>query len=86
LGPEPEEEVFTHPPFLCIEILSPEDRASRVEHKIADYLAFGVPNIWVIDPWNRRAFVYTQNGMREVREGLETENPKIGIPLAEVFD
>lgn len=86
LGEVPDEAVFTTPPFLCIEILSPEDRASRMEHRIADYLAFGVANIWVIDPWNRRAFVYTQHGMREAHEVLETENPKISIPLAEVFD
>jgi hypothetical protein len=39
---EPDEEVFTQPPFLCIEVLSPEDRASRIERKIADYLKFGV--------------------------------------------
>jgi Uma2 family endonuclease len=85
LGKEPEEEVLTRPPFLCIEILSPEDRASRVLHKLADYLAFGVPNIWVIDPWNRRAFVYTQSGMREVQDVLETEHPRISIPLLEIF-
>jgi Uma2 family endonuclease len=85
VGPEPDEEIFTTTPYLCIEILSPEDRASRVQHKLADYLAFGVPNIWVIDPWNRLAFVYTKTGMREVHEVLETENPKISIPLLEIF-
>jgi Uma2 family endonuclease len=35
--------VLREPPFLCIEILSPEDRASRGEEKIDDYLQFGVP-------------------------------------------
>jgi Uma2 family endonuclease len=86
VGEEPDEEIFTQPPFLCIEILSPEDRASRMQPKIMDYFAFGVSYIWVVDPWNRRAFVYTQHGMREAHEVLETENPKISIPLAEVFD
>jgi Uma2 family endonuclease len=33
------------PPFLCIEVLSPEDRASRIETKIDDYLSFGVGHI-----------------------------------------
>jgi Uma2 family endonuclease len=59
MGQEPDEEIFTTPPFLCIEILSPEDRASRIQHKLADYLAFRVPNIWVIDP-GTAARLYTR--------------------------
>jgi Uma2 family endonuclease len=31
--------ILREPPFLCIEILSPEDRASRIENKIDEYLA-----------------------------------------------
>jgi Uma2 family endonuclease len=86
LGDEPAEDIFTTPPFLCIEILSPEDRAFRVQQRLADYLAFGVPNIWIIDPWNRLAFVYTKTGMREVHDALETGNLKIRMPLTEIFD
>ena len=48
------------PPALCVEILSPEDRLSRVAKVVADYLAFGVPMIWIIDPYDRAAFVVTQ--------------------------
>jgi Uma2 family endonuclease len=29
-GPEPDDEIFTRPPFICVEILSPEDRMSRI--------------------------------------------------------
>jgi Uma2 family endonuclease len=32
------EKIFTAPPFLCIEILSPEDRKSRVWEWIHDFL------------------------------------------------
>src|ERR1700690_2975335 len=39
----PSEQILTKPPFICIEILSPEDRMSRVEERIDDYLAMGVP-------------------------------------------
>jgi Uma2 family endonuclease len=44
------EKIFTTPPFLCVEILSPEDRMSRVWERIHDYFKMGVPNVWVIDP------------------------------------
>jgi Uma2 family endonuclease len=83
---EPDEEVFTEPPFLCIEVLSPDDRASRIERKIADYLKFGVRYIWVIDPRTREAFIHTATGMRAVEDGvLRTSDPDIAVPLAEIL-
>ncbi len=54
------DEVNQTPPLLCIEILSPDDRFSRLSKVLADYLAFGVPMIWIIDPYDREAFVVTQ--------------------------
>lgn len=43
LAPEaPVEAVVTTPPFLCIEILSPEDRMGRVMDRVHDYAAMGV--------------------------------------------
>jgi len=86
VGPEPEEQIFTRPPFLCIEILSPEDRMSRMQEKIGDYLGFGVHYVWLVDPQTRRAYVYTSDGMTEVKDGvLRTREPEITVPLAEVF-
>jgi Uma2 family endonuclease len=38
------------PPLLAVEVLSPEDRASRLVRKITDYLGNGVRLVWVIDP------------------------------------
>ena len=41
---EPDEQVLTKPPFLCVEILiSGEDRAPRILRKVNDYLRIGVP-------------------------------------------
>jgi Uma2 family endonuclease len=86
LGPEPDEQIFTAPPFLCIEILSPEDRQSRMQERIDDYLRFGVRYVWLIDPYQRRAWIYTQDEIREVRDGLlRTANPEWIVPLAEVL-
>ena len=86
VGPEPDEQIFTTPPFLCVEILSPEDRMSRMQQRIDDYFAFGVKYVWVVDPQTHRAWIYQAEGMREVRDGvLRTANPDIEIPLADLF-
>jgi len=82
----PGEQIFTTPPFLCIEILSPLDQMGRVLAKISDYLNFGVPYVWVIDPRKRKATVYTATDSYTPEDGiLRTENPEIALPLADLF-
>jgi Uma2 family endonuclease len=86
LGGDPEEEVFTSAPFLCVEVLSPDDRMSRMEVKIGDYLSAGVRYVWVIDPYSRKAWTYTSEGASEVEDGvLRTKNPDIEMPLSEIL-
>src|SRR3954452_12251839 len=86
VGTEPDEQIFTQPPFLCIEILSPEDRMSRMQDRIHDYLTFGVRYVWVIDPQTRRAWIYTSDSIHEVRDGiLRTQSPDIEVPLVRLF-
>jgi Uma2 family endonuclease len=84
---EPGEQILTKPPFLCIEVLSPEDRMSRVRQRIADYFEMGVPYVWVLDPETKQAYTATPaEGLREVKTGvLKTENPELEIPLSELF-
>ncbi len=77
--------LLTEPPFLCIEILSPEDRANRLEDKIDDYLQFGVAYVWIIDPRKRRAWEYTREARREAVSFLSTRDPEIKLPLADLF-
>lgn len=85
-GPEPEDQVFRTPPLICIEILSKDDRQDRMQEKIDDFLNFGVRYVWVINPRNRRAWVYTPDGSREVKDGvLRTTNPAIELKLSELF-
>lgn len=84
---EPTEQIFTKPPFLCIEVLSPEDRMKRMRERVDDYLAMGVPYVWVLDPSARCAYAVTPaEGWREAKDGvLRTENPALKVPLAEIF-
>jgi len=85
---DPKQRVPTTPPFLCIEILSPDDRMSRIEVRINDYLSMGVPWVWILDPETRQVYVATSlDGLREVKSGvLRTESPVIELPLAEVLE
>lgn len=85
-GARPKEQIFTQPPLVVIEILSPEDRFGRMQEKIADYLGFGVRHVWLIDPKTRRAWVHTSEGMREAKDGiLRLEEPRVELALAEIF-
>lgn len=77
-------QIFREPPFICIEILSPEDRVSRTNERIADYLRFGVPYVWLIDPQTRKVWRCTVGAMVEVPE-LRTEDPTLVVPLEELF-
>ncbi len=52
----PREQVITHPPLAVVEVLSPEDRFSRYQERLADYRAMGVRAIWVIDPASRKGY------------------------------
>jgi Uma2 family endonuclease len=81
------EQIFHKPPHICIEVLSPEDSLMDMQERIDDYLAFGVPNIWVINPASRRAWIYTAAGSSEAKDGiLRATDPEVVLPLAEVFE
>ena len=82
----PRERIITHPPLIVIEILSPEDRLSRFQERIDDYLAFGVENIWIFDPETRRAWTADPEGLHLVQTGeLTVPGTPIRVVLSEVF-
>src|SRR5262249_1734161 len=84
LNKEPEEQVPRTPPFLAVEILSPEDSASGLLEKLEDYRKFGVPFVWLIDP--RRRWGVTHSLTAPVRDGLYTSNPDFHLPLEQLFE
>lgn len=84
--PIPDEEVFTHPPYLCIEIMSPDDTMANLQDRLDDYLAFGVPNIWVIDPWKFRGWTITPAGWSTAPDQImRTPDNSLALPLAAVL-
>ena len=85
-GAKPSGRVITMPPEVAIEVLSPEDRAASVQERIDDYLAFGVPCVWVINPESRRAWIHTSDGSREAKDGvLRNLAGDLTVTLASVF-
>lgn len=78
--------IITSPPEVAVEVLSPEDRAADVQDKIDDYLQFGIPVVWLIDPERQRAWMHTKESSREVRDRI-LRNPAgdIEVPLSAVF-
>jgi Uma2 family endonuclease len=82
----PREQIITHPPLIVIEILSPEDRLSRFQDRIEDYLAFGVEHIWIVDPQRRAAYTATASGLLPVRTNeLSVPETAIRVVLSELF-
>jgi Uma2 family endonuclease len=81
-GSSPGTQIFRSPPFICIEILSREDSLEEMQERIDDYLAFGVPHVWVINPRKLRAFEYTLDGMREAKDGvLRAADSDVVVPF-----
>jgi Uma2 family endonuclease len=72
--------------LICIEILSKDDTLRSMQDRIDDYLSFGVPNIWMLDPVTRRAWVCSRGVLREPDgRTLEVPSSPIRIPLDELF-
>ena len=84
---EPDGQIFRQPPFICIEILSKDDRMTEMRQRINDYLTMGVRYVWVIDPTDKQVYVATPTaGLCEFKgDILRTENPALELPLAENF-
>ena len=75
--PYQRESVFTQPPHLVIEILSPDDEPADMLEKIADYLKFGVPHVWIPDPYRHRLQVADRDGLHD-RSDLIVETELAG--------
>jgi Uma2 family endonuclease len=80
----PIEQVFTQPQLIAIEVLSPEDHLARTQEKIDDYIAFHVPNIWIVDPKKRIGWD-CGNGNWIRRERFEVSGSPIYLSLDELF-
>ena len=74
----------TQTPLVCIEILSPDDRASDLQEKIDDYVARGVKAVWIVDPRRRTMSTADAGGTHRVRE-FSLEGTAVRITEEELF-
>lgn len=59
LEPEPDpEKYWPGAPDLAVEVLSPSDRPSMVNKRIAIFFAQGVKQLWIVNPKKRTVAVY----------------------------
>jgi Uma2 family endonuclease len=85
-GGKPSGRVIIEPAPLVIEILSPEDRASRMEAKIDDYLRLGIGNVWVVDPQTGHGHIYTAERRIVVDDGrFRIADPLIEMEFSELL-
>lgn len=56
--PEPFQVVPTSPPLMVAEVVSRTDSQVELIQKYREYAAWGVPHIWIVNPWVRRLAVW----------------------------
>jgi Uma2 family endonuclease len=85
-GSRPSGRIITTPPEVAVEVMSPDDRAADFQERIDDYIAFGIACVWVINPETRRAWMHTNEGSREAKDGV-LRNPAgdLAVPLSAIF-
>ncbi|HTR39228.1 MAG TPA: Uma2 family endonuclease [Bryobacteraceae bacterium] len=62
-GARPEGRYATTPAFIVIEIVSPDDRYNDLIPRLEDYRRWGVPHVWLVDPFLKRLYEYTDAGL-----------------------
>jgi Uma2 family endonuclease len=80
----PPEPVFTAPQLIAVEILSPEDRQSKMQERIEDYRRFAIPHIWIIDPVRRIGWGCS-NGNWIQTEKFEVAGSPIHLEMANLL-
>lgn len=80
------ERILKKPALLFVEILSPEDRLSKVRERVDDYLNLGTEHVWIVDPELRKGYVCSRRGFQEPESGvLEVPGTPIRVVLSELF-
>jgi Uma2 family endonuclease len=87
LGPSDEEPYPTRPIPVAIEILSPDDRFTRLIKKCRRYAEWGIADILVFDPLGREAWFWDKatDDLARIQQTYSFNSKPVKITLAEVF-
>ncbi len=75
--------IAIHPPLVVFEILSPDDRYTRLMVKLREYLQMGVRAVYVLDP-QTGVFEQFEQGRFTRREIFSLPERGIDFPFSEV--
>ncbi len=84
--PEPDEQIFSGPPYIAIEILSPDDTFPRIQRRLDDFLKMGIPNVWLVEPGTNQAWRATAEGLLLFPDSvLRTTEGAVEVNLLDVI-
>ena len=72
-------------PHLCIDLLSPEERIEKVVEEAHEYLEWGVPTVWILDPEASRAWQLDSSGFAEAPVDGALRAGEIAISVQDIF-
>lgn len=81
---------FRAAPDLAIEVLSPDDRKSRVKAKVRFHLENGVTIVWLVNPIKRTVTVKDAHGREQVLTDTDeltggSVMPGFAVPVSEIL-
>jgi Uma2 family endonuclease len=71
---------FEGAPDLAVEVLSPDDRATKVHEKIRKYFRAGSSLFWLVDPDNMTVTVYRPSGEVRILSGSQAVTGEEVLP------
>ena len=79
----PREKIVSTPPLLCVEVLSPDDTVGKLLVRVNEYLAMGVPQVWILNSETRTVRIHTESEIYETATG---SIPVLGTPASVLVD
>ena len=83
-----DERYATRAPDLAIEIVSSDDRWTKLYEKAELYLAKGSRVVWIVDPYRQGVMIITANEQRWENERLTCPEllPGLSLSMADIFN